>query len=252
MSLLHHILWVGAVKPSLHHCSIVHKVHSPAHLLPLVLVSGPAAYQVAVAWDHPDHCDGDQGPMLGHMPAPRHIQMPVVLWGPPTLAFTLHPSRLYLDDDGGSTAHGDEDVPHLDNEANLSQGTLSLPDTSASDDEDTHEAIACEAAWKSNIQYGTWRDEQICQGDDGILSGIRLPMIMPKVRKNSKAPDNIGPPLTYMEECMALKPLDTMANLLGLCQFYHADPETVKSVPAPKPPAGKGQGARAALYHSHI
>ena len=56
-----------------------------------------------------------------------------------------------------------------------------------------------------------------------------------KIRKTSKAPDNISPPLTYMEECGAFKPLDTTANPLGLCWFYCTDPETVKSVPVPKP-----------------
>ena len=82
-----------------------------------------------------------------------------------------------------------------------------------------------------------------------------------QVRKTSKAPDIIGPPLTYMEKHGAFKPLDTMANPLGLCSFYHTNPETVKSVPAAKPLAtahnvevhvGEGQEPRAALYHSHI
>ena len=58
-----------------------------------------------------------------------------------------------------------------------------------------------------------------------------------EVRKASKVPNNISPPLTYMEECRVFKPLGTMANPLGLCQFYHADPESAKSVAAPKPPA---------------
>ena len=38
-----------------------------------------------------------------------------------------------------------------------------------------------------------------------------------------------------MEEHRVFKPLDTMANLIGLCWFYCADPETVKSISAPKP-----------------
>ena len=37
-----------------------------------------------------------------------------------------------------------------------------------------------------------------------------------------------------MEERGVFKPLDSMANPLGLCQFYHTDPETVKSISAPK------------------
>ena len=49
-------------------------------------------------------------------------------------------------DDSGATAHGEEDTLHSDDKANLSQGTLSLPDISASNDEDTHKAVAHEAA----------------------------------------------------------------------------------------------------------
>ena len=55
------------------------------------------------------------------------------------------------------------------------------------------------------------------------------------VGKTCKTPDEIGPPLTDMEEHRAFKPLDTMASPLGPCCFYCADPETAKSVPAPKP-----------------
>ena len=46
----------------------------------------------------------------------------------------------------------------------LVTGALSLPDFSASDDEDTQKAVACEVMWKSNTQYGVWQDELICQG----------------------------------------------------------------------------------------
>ena len=57
------------------------------------------------------------------------------------------------------------------------------------------------------------------------------------IGKTCKTPDVISPPLTYMEECGVFRPLDTMANPMGLCHFYHANPETVKSLPALKPPA---------------
>ena len=40
-----------------------------------------------------------------------------------------------------------------------------------------------------------------------------------------------------MEECRVFKPLDTMANPLGLCRFYCTNPETLKSISAPKSPA---------------
>ena len=59
-------------------------------------------------------------------------------------------------DDDDASAPSEEDAPHSDNEANLSQGTLSQPNISASDDADTHKAIAHEAAWKSDVQYGNW------------------------------------------------------------------------------------------------
>ena len=72
------------------------------------------------------------------------------------------------DDDEDTATHSEEDVPHSDNEVNLSQGTLSLPDISASNEEDARKAIVCEVAWKSDIQYGHWQDEQICQGDNSI------------------------------------------------------------------------------------
>ena len=41
----------------------------------------------------------------------------------------------------------------------------------------------------------------------------------------SKALDKIGPPLSYMEECGVFKPLDTIANPLGICRFYQTDPQ---------------------------
>ena len=67
-----------------------------------------------------------------------------------------------------------------------------------------------------------------------FLSRTRGFMIMPMFRKPCKAPDKIGPPLAYMEECGVFKPLDTMANPLGLCQFYCTNPETLKSISPPK------------------
>ena len=59
-------------------------------------------------------------------------------------------------------------------------------------------------------------------------------MIMPLLGNLARSPDKIGPPLAYMEECRVFKPLDTMANPLGLCWFYRADPETAKSISALK------------------
>ena len=52
--------------------------------------------------------------------------------------------------------------------------------------------------------------------------------------RTSKAPDKIGPPLTYMEECGVFKPLDTIANPLGLCRFYQMDQKKSNVITGPK------------------
>ena len=122
-------------------------------------------------------------------------------------------------------------------EENLSQGTVSLPDISASDDEDAHKAIACKATQKSDVQYGNWQDEQIHHGNEDIAQQDKGIYDYANIGKPCKAPDKIGPPLAYMEECGVFKPLDTMANPLGLCWFYCTDPETLESVSALKSPA---------------
>ena len=59
-------------------------------------------------------------------------------------------------DDDDTTTVGEEDAGHLDDEETLSQGTVSLPNISASDSEDACKAIACEATCKSDVQYGNW------------------------------------------------------------------------------------------------
>ena len=40
------------------------------------------------------------------------------------------------------------------------------------------------------------------------------------IGKHCKAPDEIGPLLTYMEECRVFKPADAINNPMGLCRFY--------------------------------
>ena len=143
---------------------------------------------------------------------------------------------MHGNDDNTATA-GEKDVPHSDDKANMSQGTVSLPNISASNDEDGHKAIACEATWKSDVQYGNWRDEQIHQGNKGISQWDKVTYDYANVGKPCKAPDKIGPPLAYMEGHGMFKPLDTKVNPLGLCRFYHTNPETAKSISALKHPA---------------
>ena len=76
--------------------------------------------------------------------------------------------------DDDITTCDEEDVPHSDDKANLSQGTLSLPNISTSDDEDAHKAIACEATCKrvtSNMVTG--KMNKSARGMTVFLSGIR-------------------------------------------------------------------------------
>ena len=53
-----------------------------------------------------------------------------------------------------------------------------------------------------------------------------------------KALDKIGPPFSYMEEHGVFKPLDTIANLLGLSRFYRTDPQQSNIITGPKSAAG--------------
>ena len=103
-----------------------------------------------------------------------------------------------LDNNGDTVKDGAEDVPSND-EASLFHGALSLPELSATDDEDAQKVIACEAVWKSNTQYGTWQDELIHQGKEDIALRDKTVHSYAEVSKSSKALDKIGPPLTYME-----------------------------------------------------
>ena len=49
-------------------------------------------------------------------------------------------------------------------------------------------------------------------------------MTTPMVVDLARLQTRLGYLLSYMEECRVFKPLDTIANPLGLCRFYQADP----------------------------
>ena len=54
------------------------------------------------------------------------------------------------------------------------------------------------------------------------------------VGKCCKAPDKIGPPLTYMEECRVFKPVETIDNPMGLCRFYQMSSKKSNVLTGPK------------------
>ena len=136
--------------------------------------------------------------------------------------------------DGEDTAVGGEDAGHSEDEEALSQGTVSLLDISASDNEEARKAAACETAHRSDVQYGTWWDEQIHQGNEGITRCNKQVNDYADSGRPSKAPDKIGALLYYMEERGVFKPLDTIANPLGLWRFYRTDPQKSNVITGPK------------------
>ena len=82
-----------------------------------------------------------------------------------------------------------------------------------------------EAVHKSDIQYGNWWDEQICQGKEGIAQCNKGVNNFADGGRPCKVPDKISPPFSYMEEQGVFKSLDTIVNPLGLCRFYRTDPQ---------------------------
>ena len=117
-------------------------------------------------------------------------------------------------------ADDEEEEGSSDDEETLSQGMVSLLDISNSNNEETHKAAVCKKVHKSNVLYTAWWDEQIHQGNDDIAKHNKRVHDHADVGKCCKAPDKIGPPLTYMEERGVFKPLDTIDNPMGLCRFY--------------------------------
>ena len=154
------------------------------------------------------------------MPDPKHLQKVAVLVGQVTL--TLHRLTLYC------CRVMMMILPQVEKRMQVTQMMRRLyhkvlchcSTSLTSDSEDAHKAITHEAACKSDVQYGNWQDEQICQGKEGIAQHDKGVNDYANGRKPCKAPDKIGPPIAYMEEHRVFKPLDTIANPLGLCQFY--------------------------------
>ena len=127
--------------------------------------------------------------------------------------------------DDEDAAADEKDEGHSDDEEALSQGTVSLLNISNSNNEEAHKAAVHDKACKSDVQVAAWQDEQICQGNEAIAHCDKQVHNYVDIGRPRKAPDKIGPPLTYMEEHRVFKPLDTIANPLGLCRFYRMDPK---------------------------
>ena len=90
---------------------------------------------------------------------------------------------------------GDEDVLDSTNEADISQGSMSLLDISAADDKDTHKRKVRELAHKSDTDFMAWRDKLI---HDRVAVGIQewnstVNDYADAGKRRPKNPDTIGP-----------------------------------------------------------
>ena len=56
----------------------------------------------------------------------------------------------------------------------------------------------------------------------------------PLFGKCCEAPDYVGPPISYMEECGVFKPAESINNLRGLCRLYHMSPGKANVLVGPK------------------
>ena len=102
------------------------------------------------------------------------------------------------------------------------------------DNEETHKAAVCKKVCKSDVRYAAWQDKQIHQGNDDIAKCNKRVHDHADIRKRCKAPDKIGPPLSYMEEHGVFKPLETIDNPMGLCRFYWTSSKKSNVLTGPK------------------
>ena len=111
--------------------------------------------------------------------------------------------------------------------------TSSLLDISNSDTEEVCTAAVRRKACQSDALYATWRDLQIRQGNYEIGRHDQRVCDHPLAGK-CEAPDQVGPPLSYMEERGVFKPAESINNPMGLCQFYRMSPKKSNVLTGPK------------------
>ena len=112
--------------------------------------------------------------------------------------------------------------------------TLSLLDISNSDTEEVHTAAARRKMSQSDALYATWWDLQILQGNYEIGQHDQRVCDHPLAGKCCEAPNQVGPPISYMEEHGVFKPAESINNPMGLCQFYWTSPEKSDVLTGPK------------------
>ena len=82
--------------------------------------------------------------------------------------------------------------------------------------------------------YTSWRNVQIHQGHFGIEQHDKTVCDHPLPGKHCEAPDQVGPPISYMKEHGVFKPTKFINKPMGLCQFYRTSPEKSNVLTGPK------------------
>ena len=98
---------------------------------------------------------------------------------------------------GDEATGGEDDVLDSANEADVSQGSMSLLDISTRDDEDILQMqSACELARKSDIDFAVaWKDKLISEGVKGIQEWDSMVNdYTDGGKRRPKIPDPLGPP----------------------------------------------------------
>ena len=95
-------------------------------------------------------------------------------------------------------------------------------------------AAVHEKAHRSDVLYDAWLDDQIHKGSDKIKRCDSSVHDHPLFGKHCEAPDYIGPPISYMEECGVFKSSESINNPRGLCWFYHTSPGKANVLVGPK------------------
>ena len=131
---------------------------------------------------------------------------------------------------------GEDDVLDSADEADISQGSMSLLDISATDDEDTRKCKAREIAHKSDTDFTGWKDKLIHVGVMGLQErDSTVNDYADGGKRRPKNPDPLGPPISYMKEWGLFQPLPSTTNPMGLCHFYPVDSASVSTLAPLKP-----------------
>ena len=141
-------------------------------------------------------------------------------------------------DEASGDDDDDDDASYSANEADVSQGSMSLLDISVSNNEDTRKHKVRELARKSDTNFMAWKDKLISDRVTGLQEWDNVVNdYADSGKRKPKNPDSFGPSVSYMEDHGVFKPLASTTNPLGLCHFYPADPLIAPTLPSPKPPA---------------